>query len=76
MEKFGLFDLIDKFNGVASGKNEFNKKQNPTLENPEETNQNSKFINPLTPPPQHYLMNEKMLAFCTRHDDFAKKVKR
>ena len=25
MEKFGLFDLIDKFNAVANGKNDFSK---------------------------------------------------
>ena len=76
MEKIGLFDLIDKFNGVASGKNEFNKKQNPTFEKTEEVSQNPKFTNPLTPPPQHYLMNEKMIDFCAKHDNFAKKIKR
>ena len=76
MEKFGLFDLIDKFNGVANGKSEFNKKQPPSLEKAEDSAQGSKFINPLSPPPQHYLMNEKMLDFCTRHDNFAKKLKR
>ena len=27
MEKFGLFDLIDKFNAVANGKNDFAKRK-------------------------------------------------
>lgn len=75
MEKIGLFDLIDKFNGTANGKNEFNKSQNPTS-NQETSDAGSKFINPQTPPPQYYLMNEKMLNFCNRHDSFAKKLKR
>ena len=76
MEKIGLFDLIDKFNSVASSKNEFNKKQSATPKEEETAITNEKFINPQIAPPQHYLMNEKMQVFCERHDSFAKKIKR
>ena len=75
MEKIGLFDLIDKFNSAASSKNELNKKQSATP-NEEIAPANEKFINPQIAPPKHYLMNEKMLVFCQRHDSFAKKIKR
>ena len=75
MEKIGLFDLIDKFSTVASGKNEFNKKTSaaPT---PKEEDTKSQFIDPQILPPQYYLMNAKLIDFCVKHNDFAKKVKR
>ena len=76
MEKIGLFDLIDKFSTVASGKNEFNKKQNTPSLGLEEKSGEAKFVDPKTPPPAYYLMNAKMLNFCNRHDEFAKNVKR
>ena len=37
MEKFGLFDLIDKFNAVANGKNDFAKRKDNSSQ---PTNQN------------------------------------
>ena len=76
MEKIGLFDLIDKFSTAASGKNEFNKIQNTPSFGLKEKVEETKFIDPQTPPPAHYLMNAKMLNFCNRHDEFAKTVKR
>jgi hypothetical protein len=72
MEKFGLFDLIDKFNSVASGKNDFNKvEKKPTSTKVEES---TTFIDPQIFTPQHYLMNAKLLAFHKKHDETLKKI--
>ncbi len=75
MEKFGLFDLIDKFNSVANGKKEFDK-HSQAEQPPQEKKVGSRLTDPQLPPPSQYMMNAKMLAFCKRHDDFAKTVKR
>ncbi|MBR2337458.1 MAG: hypothetical protein IKA61_05905 [Clostridia bacterium] len=75
MEKIGLFDLIDKFNAAARGKNELEKKQSTTA-SPEGAPASSKFTDPKIIPPKHYLMNAKMQDFCIKHDEFAKKIGR
>ena len=69
MEKIGLFDIIDKFNSAASGKNDFSaakaRQQNdnkPALKDPDDF-----------APPQ-YMMNAKMLAFMKRHDELVAAV--
>ena len=73
MEKFGLFDLIEKFNSVANGKTEFSKKEKSE---PQKTAQNTKsnLVDPQITPPVHYLMNGKMLDFCLKHDEFKRKI--
>ena len=74
MEKIGLFDLIDKFNSVASGKKTFDKTptQNPTKQ---DNSTHPNFFAPQILPPNHYLMNTKLLDFYNKHDSFAKNVK-
>ncbi|MBE5742635.1 MAG: hypothetical protein E7360_04900 [Clostridiales bacterium] len=70
MEKFGLFDLIDKFNASANGKNDFAKAP--------QTEKNdgavSSLVDPkITAPPQ-YLMNAKLFDFCKKHDELSKRI--
>ena len=72
MEKFGLFDLIDKFNSVANGKNDFNKVEKTPNSTKEE--QSTTFIDPQISAPQHYLMNAKLSAFHKKHDEALKKI--
>lgn len=74
MEKIGLFDLIDKFNSVAGGKNTFDKKaQSPSLKNGD-NKASERLLDPKLPPPPHYVMNAKLLDFCLKHDAFSKTV--
>ena len=75
MEKIGLFDLIDKFSSVASGKNEFNKKPQTPSPTKKEENE-AQLFDPQILPPKHYLMNSKMVEFCNRHDTLAKAIKK
>ncbi|MBQ8726789.1 MAG: hypothetical protein IJY84_06795 [Clostridia bacterium] len=84
MEKFGLFDLIDKFNAVANGKNDFSKPafnahgNPPAKETADEKGtgeKQSKLVDPQIFPPAQYLMNAKMLDFNKKHDEFARRVK-
>ena len=74
MEKIGLFDLIDKFSTVASGKNEFNKKTPPKPLKKDDALA-AQFIDPQILPPKHYLMNAKLIDFYAKHDGFIKKIK-
>ena len=75
MEKIGLFDLIDKFNSVASGKKDFNSNQSKQDSPTKKTAKESKFCDPQIFPPKQYMMNAKMQDFCKKHDDFAKTVR-
>ena len=70
MEKFGLFDLIDKLNSSASGKKEFKKGDSSQSVSQENQNQKGGLVDPFIYPPKHYMMNEKMIDFCKKHDDF------
>ena len=74
MEKIGLFDLIDKFSSVASGKNEFNKKPPPPSP-PKKDGDEFQLFDPQILPPKHYLMNSKMVEFCNKHDNLVKSIK-
>lgn len=84
MEKFGLFDLIDKFNAVANGKNDFAKRKVETQNsqndsklgngNPTDSAQN-KLVDPQIFPPAQYIMNAKLRDFNKKHDDFSRRVK-
>lgn len=76
MEKFGLFDLIEKFNSVANGKSDFEKsKPSPEKKQAEpKAGNKSSLIDPMILPPVHYLMNAKMLDFCNRHDSFKREI--
>ena len=75
MEKIGLFDLIDKFNTVATGKKDFDKQQVKAQKPLEKNGASTKFCDPQILPPPQYMMNAKMIDFCKKHDDFAKSVK-
>ena len=75
MEKIGLFDLIDKFNSVANGKKEF-EKQLSKENQPLAKNATTKLTDPQLSSPMQYIMNAKMQAFCKKHEEFAKTVKR
>lgn len=84
MEKFGLFDLIDKFNAVANGKNDFAKRKTEQQDsqgdskigngNPTAPLQN-KLIDPQIFPPAQYIMNAKLRDFNKKHDEFSRRVK-
>ncbi len=74
MEKFGLFDLIDKFNLAQNGKNDFAKNTpNPKAER-DDSKSSSGLIDPQILPPSHYLMNSKMQDFVKKHDAISKKI--
>ena len=74
MEKFGLFDLIDKFNAQANGKKDLNK--TPPRENSADKkgNGDGDWIEPQIFVPPHYAMNAKLQDFIKRHDEFAKNI--
>ena len=84
MEKFGLFDLIDKFNAVANGKNDFAKRKAETQNSqndsklgnatPTDSAQN-KLVDPQIFPPAQYIMNAKLRDFNKKHDEFSRRVK-
>ncbi len=77
MEKFGLFDLIEKFNSVANGKTDFEKsKTQPQKKDGNEGgDKRPTLIDPMILPPVHYLMNTKMQDFCSRHEGFKKGIR-
>lgn len=74
MEKFGLFDLIDKFNLAQNGKNDFAKKSPNPKADGEISKPTSNLIDPQILPPSHYLMNTKMQDFIKKHDALSKKI--
>lgn len=74
MEKFGLFDLIDKFNSVKNGKTDFAKNTPTPKADGENSKPSSNLIDPQILPPSHYLMNTKMQDFIKKHDDLSKKI--
>ena len=74
MEKFGLFDLIDKLNASANGKKELAKGNSSQTASEENSKQKNELTAPLFYPPKHYMMNEKMIDFCKKHDEFKKTI--
>ncbi len=72
MEKFGLFDLIDKFSETAKGTSSFSKTDKKT-ENADK-NSGSVLKNPDFGGQPQYMMNAKLNAFVTRHDALARKI--
>ena len=74
MEKIGLFDLIDKFNSAASGKNDFSaaKARQQNDNKPAENGFTLKDPDDFAPP--QYAMNAKMQAFIRRHDELVAAV--
>ena len=74
MEKFGLFDLIDKFNSVKNGKTDFAKNTPTPKADGENAKPTSNLIDPQILPPSHYLMNTKMQDFIKKHDELSKKI--
>ena len=75
MEKFGLFDLIDKFNAQANGKRDLKGASANGNTTPPKPDDGKADTEPHSFVPTHYAMNMKMLDFCKRHDELAKKVK-
>ena len=65
MEKFGLFDLIEKFGSTAAGKNE------PAAKPSFDKAVSAKEISG-TPP--QLTMNAKMREFISRHDETVKEI--
>ena len=74
MEKIGLFDIIDKFNSAASGKNDFSaaKARQQNDNKPAENGFALKDPDDFAPP--QYAMNAKMQAFIRRHDELVAAV--
>ncbi len=75
MEKFGLFDLIDKLNLSQNGKKEFSKKETEQKQSDGNSTTKKGFTDPMIYPPVHYMMNEKMIDFCKKHDEFKKTIR-
>ena len=75
MEKFGLFDLIDKFNAQANGKRDLKGATSNGNSSPPKADDSKVDTEPHSLVPVHYAMNARMLDFCKRHDELAKRVK-
>lgn len=73
MEKFGLFDLIDKFSEAANGKKNVKNDGSPDGRRVASGEANALRTPDVEPDPQ-YLMNAKLAAFVARHDELAKKI--
>ena len=73
MEKFGLFDIIDKFNSASKGENDFSKSERKTDKQPTADNR-SLLKDPDDFAPPQYAMNAKMQAFIRRHDELVAAV--
>ena len=70
MEKFGLFDLIEKFNSAETGKKNFaGGNQNTITPAKNETADN------IVGAPPQLVMNAKMRDFIARHDELVKAIK-
>lgn len=69
MEKFGLFDLIDKFNTAASGKSDFSAGKEKAAEQT-----TSQLKDPETTAPPQYMLNAKTLAYIARHEELVASV--
>lgn len=73
MEKFGLFDIIDKFNSASKGENDFSKsKRAADKQTPVDNRSLLKDPDDFAPP--QYAMNAKMQAFIRRHDELVAAV--
>lgn len=66
MEKFGLFDLIEKFNSQQNGKTDFAEKP--------KTDGGSVLVPPSYGAPNQVLMNEKTKAYFNRHDQLKREI--
>lgn len=73
MEKFGLFDIIDKFNSASKGENDFSKSERKTDKQPT-VDDRSLLKDPDDFAPPQYAMNAKMQAFIRRHDELVAAV--
>lgn len=71
MEKFGLFDLMEKFNAASNGKNDFSKSNASPVEESAKTTGATKpsLKDPDFSVPPQYAMNSKMTAYVKRHDE-------
>lgn len=76
MEKFGLFDLIDKFNSASVGKNDFSETRAEPKKGQEKCAPESALKDPDFGAPPQYLMSVKMAAYIKRHDELAAQVKK
>ena len=72
MEKFGLFDLIDKFSEAANGKN--SAKNGGKQAGSSVRSELSVLRDPDVAADPQYLMNAKLAAFVSRHDELAEKI--
>lgn len=75
MEKFGLFDLIDKFNSASSGKNDFSKtRPEEQTEQKKSATGESVLKDPDVSAPPQYMMSAKMAAYMKRHDELIAQI--
>ncbi|MBR1867191.1 MAG: hypothetical protein IJ800_01225 [Clostridia bacterium] len=65
MEKFGLFDLIEKFNASAKGKNDLSQAR--SVDDNVQAKNKSDLLRSINVPAQ-YAMNKKMEDFINKHD--------
>ncbi len=63
MEKFGLFDLIEKFNTTADGKKDFVSRKTT-----ERSDAKKEQVAEIIGAPPQLVMNAKMRDFVVRHD--------
>ena len=69
MEKFGLFDLIEKFNPTSKPQNDFSQ-QSATGDNGKQRREVQKQINV----PLQYAMNKKTEDFIRKHEELSKQI--
>ena len=75
MEKFGLFDLIDKFNSASSGKSDFFKtRPDEKSERKKSAAGESALKEPDISAPPQYMMSAKMAAYMKRHDELVAQI--
>lgn len=74
MEKFGLFDLIDKFNSASSGKSDFSKTQPKAQTEPKKSADSSVLKEPDVSAPPQYMMSAKMTAYMKRHEELLAQI--
>jgi len=72
MEKFGLMDIINKFNETASGKSNFNEAPSETVK--PKGNGGNILKDPDCLEPAQYKMNARLQAFIARHDEISKRI--
>lgn len=77
MEKFGLFDLIEKFNAASNGKNDFSKSNASPIRESSTTSAATRpnLKDPDFNVPPQYAMNSKMTAYVKRHDELKASIR-